>query len=156
MFRRINIRSRLRIISNHVTLQAGRVFALRQSGLRPVSLTARIDAMQSPAREVCRECYDLFAEALIIPNKWLPKRLRNGKTSGATPASIFRELRSRIERKAETESVYAALKADKADRVARYRESCEHPDGIEYDLSREELIRKAERSFARMFGIRPE
>lgn len=121
-----------------------------------MSLTVRIDAMQSPAKGVFREAYDLFAEALVIPNEWLPARLRNRKAGGATPAAIFRDQRSRMERKVQRESAHAALKAEKELRLRRYQSSCDHPDGIEYDLSREELIRQAERSFARMLNIRPD
>lgn len=121
-----------------------------------MSLTVRIEAMESPAREVFRECYDLFAEALVIPNEWLPRRMHNRKAGGATPASIFRNQRSRMERKQQRESVHATLKAEKESRLGEYQKSCDHPDGIEYDISNEALIRQAERSFARMFNIRPD
>lgn len=121
-----------------------------------MSLTVRIDVMESPAREVFRECYDLFAEALVIPNEWLPRRMHNRKAGGATPAAIFRDQRSRMERKQRRESAHSALKAEKESRLRSYLKSCDHPDGIEYDVSNEELIRQAERAFARMLNIRPD
>lgn len=121
-----------------------------------MSLTIRIDAMESPAREVFREAYDLFAEALVIPNEWLPARLRNRKAGGATPAAIFRDQRSRMERKQQRESAHATLKAEKESRLGEYQKSCDHPDGIEYDISNEALIQQAEKAFARMLNIRPD
>lgn len=113
-----------------------------------MSLTVRIDAMESPAREVFRECYDLFAEALIIPNEWLPKWLRNDKTCGNTPARIFASLRNPdIE-----ESDHARIKAEKEFRVQQYadqvRQGAESPD---YDTDdQERLIEYAERCFGRL------
>lgn len=110
----------------------------------------KINAMESPAKEAFREAYDMFAEALVIPNDWLPKRLQNRKTSGQTPARIFASFR-----KAEAvESDHARIKADKASRVSLYRsqidQGAESPD---YDTDgQERLIEYAERSFGRLLA----
>ena len=156
MFRRVSARS----VSLPMTRQTAREYSRTLSARRSVSndfgtlcsasLTTRIDAMESPARDVFREAYDMFADALVIPNEWLPKRLQNRKTSGQTPARIFASLR-----KAEAvESDHARIKTEKECRVRQYadqvRQGAESPD---YDTDgQERLIEYAARSFGRLLA----
>lgn len=107
------------------------------------------ESMETQAGDACRECYDLMADALVVPNEWLPKRLQNRKTSGNTPSRIFASLR----RAEAVESDHSRIKAEKERRTRIYAERVGSELEPDYDTDgQERLIQYAERSFGRLLA----
>jgi hypothetical protein len=113
-----------------------------------MTLTEQISALQTPAKHLLQGLYDAFADAIVIPNSYLPERLHSKR--GRTVADLMKPPTLTPQEIAKLELAERQLEKDL--RVESYSTDIASEREIRYHEDELRLY-KNQMTFAKLIGM---